>query len=233
MTNDEAKKMLEAKLECLKRETSGTNYDCNMRLCDGCSLNYEQGNMGEQKEAFDLAIKALEQQQDKVIYNHPCEDCYYNDGDVHAECVVCDKPLEQQPCEYEPFTIAEVSPEMRKLMEEWQQPCEDCVSREALINELKLGYFNKDLQEGKNDPCVIDAMIDWAIRTAKRLPSVTPKYTDEEIQKMQELEQAQLEKAYELGKTESFEDWLNSFNTDSATECFTAVQQLKEKTKEG
>ena len=55
-----------------------------------------------------------------------------------------------------------------------QQPCEDCISREELINELKLGYFNKDLQEAKNDPCVIDAMIDWAIRTAKRLPSVTP-----------------------------------------------------------
>ena len=53
--------------------------------------------------------------------------------------------------------------------------CEDCVSREALINELKLGYFNKDLQEGKNDPCVLDAMIDWAIRTVKRQPSVTPK----------------------------------------------------------
>ena len=21
----------------------------------------------------------------------PCEDCYYNDGEVHAECVICDK----------------------------------------------------------------------------------------------------------------------------------------------
>jgi hypothetical protein len=61
MTPQEAKKMLKAKLECLKNETSGINYDCNMRLCDGCSLNYEQGNMGEQKEALDMAIKALEQ----------------------------------------------------------------------------------------------------------------------------------------------------------------------------
>lgn len=61
MTPQEAKKMLKAKLECLKNETSGINYDCNMRLCDGCSLNYEQGNMGEQKEALDHAIKALEQ----------------------------------------------------------------------------------------------------------------------------------------------------------------------------
>jgi hypothetical protein len=67
MTNEEAKKMLKAKLECFKNETSGINHDCNMRLCDGCSLNYEQGNMGEQKEALDMAIKALEQQ--------PCEDC--------------------------------------------------------------------------------------------------------------------------------------------------------------
>lgn len=67
MTNEQAKKMLKAKLECLKNETSGINHDCNMRLCDGCSLNYEQGNMGEQKEALDMAIKALEQQ--------PSEDC--------------------------------------------------------------------------------------------------------------------------------------------------------------
>lgn len=114
-----------------------------------------------------------------------------------------------------------------KLLE--KQLCEDYIGREELINELKLGYFDKDLQEGKNDPCVIDAMVDWAIRTAKRLPPVTPKFTDEEIQKMQELEQAQLEKAYELGKTESFEEWLNTFNTDSATACYTAVQELKKR----
>ena len=61
MTNEEAKKMLKAKLECLKHETSGTDYACNQHLCEGCSLNYEQGNMGEQKEALNIAIKALEQ----------------------------------------------------------------------------------------------------------------------------------------------------------------------------
>jgi hypothetical protein len=61
MTNEEAKKMLKAKLECFKNETSGINHDCNMRLCDGCSLNYEQGNMGEQKETLETAIKVLEQ----------------------------------------------------------------------------------------------------------------------------------------------------------------------------
>ena len=62
MTNEQAEKMLKAKLECLKRETSGTDFDCNNSNCDECSLCYEQGNMGEQKEALDMAIKALEQQ---------------------------------------------------------------------------------------------------------------------------------------------------------------------------
>ena len=66
MTNEQAKNMIKAKLECLKRETSGTDFDCNNSNCDECSLCYEQGNMGEQKEALDMAIKALEQQ--------PCED---------------------------------------------------------------------------------------------------------------------------------------------------------------
>ena len=61
MTPQEAKKMLKAKLECLKRETSGTDIDCNYRNCDECNLCYEQGNMGEQKEALAMAIKALEQ----------------------------------------------------------------------------------------------------------------------------------------------------------------------------
>ena len=75
MTPQEAKKMLKAKLECLKNETSGINYDCNMRLCDGCSLNYEQGNMGEQKEALEMAIKALEQQRYKpiILQEHDAE----------------------------------------------------------------------------------------------------------------------------------------------------------------
>ena len=68
MTNEQAKKMLKAKLECLKRETSGTDFDCNNSNCDECSLCYEQGNMGEQKEALDMAIEALDQESmlDKI-----------------------------------------------------------------------------------------------------------------------------------------------------------------------
>ena len=60
MTNEEAKKKLGAKLVCLNNEMSGLNYDCNMNLCNNCSLNYEQGNIGDIIDALYLAIKALE-----------------------------------------------------------------------------------------------------------------------------------------------------------------------------
>lgn len=103
-------------------------------------------NIGfDRKEALDLAIRALEQQQDKVIHNHPCEDCYYNDGDVHAECVVCDKPLEQQPCD-------------------------DAVSRQALIDKLETPMnwtdSEAEIQEQRD--------YEGFIELVKSMPSVTP-----------------------------------------------------------
>ncbi len=89
-----------------------------------------------------------------------------------------------------------------------QQTCEDAVSREAAIDALKQAYWNKDMQNAKDDPCIVDAMTDWAIRTIKDLPSVNPQHTDVKIQKMQELEQAEIQKAYELGKAEDPNKWI-------------------------
>lgn len=60
MTSEEARNMLVAKMICLTRETSGTDKECNSHNCENCGLNYDQGNMGEQKEALEMAIKALE-----------------------------------------------------------------------------------------------------------------------------------------------------------------------------
>lgn len=62
MTKEEAIKMIKAKLECMTRDVSGRDSDCINRRCDECSLNYEKGNMGEQKEWLRMAIKALEEQ---------------------------------------------------------------------------------------------------------------------------------------------------------------------------
>ena len=64
MTSEQALKMAKAKLECIERQTSGKAELCN-NDCESCSLCYEQGNMGEQKEWLKMAIKTLE----------PCEDC--------------------------------------------------------------------------------------------------------------------------------------------------------------
>lgn len=63
MNKEEAIRMLKAKLECMTRDVSGRDSDCIDRRCDECSLNYEQGNMGEQKEWLRMSIEALEEQK--------------------------------------------------------------------------------------------------------------------------------------------------------------------------
>lgn len=67
MTREEAIKMAKSFLKCMEREASGQDEMCNSHKCDECSLNYEQGNTGEQKEWLRMVIKALEQE--------PCDDC--------------------------------------------------------------------------------------------------------------------------------------------------------------
>lgn len=82
MTNEEAKKKLKAKHDCLKRDISGKDKDCNFRRCDECGLCYEQGNMGEQLEALDIAIKALEQSnnfEEVVDFFNDIMDTLYKD----------------------------------------------------------------------------------------------------------------------------------------------------------
>ena len=46
----------------------------------------------------------------------------------------------------------------------------DLISRKALVTKLSKGYWDRELQQAKNDPCVIDAMIDWAIRIVNEMP---------------------------------------------------------------
>ena len=62
MDNQEAIKLLAAKAEYIRRETSGIDVNCNSHKCDNCELCYTQGTMGEQKEALAKAISALEKQ---------------------------------------------------------------------------------------------------------------------------------------------------------------------------
>ena len=72
-----------------------------------------------------------------------------------------------------------------------QEPCDDAISREDALMALT-GEWTE----------LTDELIHQFIRRIKNLPSVNPQYTGDEIQKMQDLEQAEIEKAYELGKAE-------------------------------
>lgn len=78
MTREEATNILKAKLECYKRQTEPYYNNCDecslcygeaasdCNICDECSLCYEQGTMGEQKRALEMAIMELEVAETKV-----------------------------------------------------------------------------------------------------------------------------------------------------------------------
>lgn len=78
MTKEEAIKMLEAKLECMIRDVSGIDDDCNRGLCRECHLNYDQGNIGEQKEYLRMSIEALKQEQNTWNLDDAREDFMYD-----------------------------------------------------------------------------------------------------------------------------------------------------------
>ena len=63
MSIDDCTKVLIAKEKCMERETSGTDTECNFHNCDECSLCYEQGTIGEQKEALKFAIDTMRKYQ--------------------------------------------------------------------------------------------------------------------------------------------------------------------------
>lgn len=74
------------------------------------------------------------------------------------------------------------------------QPCEDCVSRKLLSDNICEGISCNECSfneiDGKSG-CLLQKRFD-------ELPSVTPKYTDEEIDRAQAAEQAYIDKMVEL-----------------------------------
>ena len=65
MTESETKGFIQGKLDCMERCDV---FDCkNSDECDNCEYCYSQGNFGEQKESFQLAINALEKQIPKKV----------------------------------------------------------------------------------------------------------------------------------------------------------------------
>ena len=66
MTEQEARGYIKGKLDCMNECGVFNREDSeNTDLCDNCNYCYSQGNFGQQKEAFSMAINALEK-NDKI-----------------------------------------------------------------------------------------------------------------------------------------------------------------------
>ena len=64
MTESEAKGFVQGKLDCMNKcNVFEREHSYNTDLCDNCDYCYSQGTFGEQKEAFSMAINALEKQE--------------------------------------------------------------------------------------------------------------------------------------------------------------------------
>ena len=81
MTESEAKGFIQGKLDCMEKCDVFNSEDKHRNNeCDNCEYCYSQGNFGEQKEAFSVAINALEKQiakkpdftEDKEFALCPC-----------------------------------------------------------------------------------------------------------------------------------------------------------------
>lgn len=63
MTESEAKGFIHGKLDCMNECGVFNREDIKKKdLCDNCDYCYSQGNFGQQREAFQIAINALEKQ---------------------------------------------------------------------------------------------------------------------------------------------------------------------------
>lgn len=127
MTRKEAIEMLKAKLECLTRDVSGRDDDCNRRLCGECHLNYDKGTMGEQKEYLRMSIEALERQ--------PCGDCISREQAIRATYgFERYTGIDEAPYEYAESILRDLPPVMRIL--------------EPALDEMYIvSYFDKEVNE--------------------------------------------------------------------------------------
>lgn len=70
MAEREAKDIIQGKLDCMKKCDT---FDClKSDDCDECDYCYAQGTFEEQKEAFQIAIQALEKQIPKKPKEKDC-----------------------------------------------------------------------------------------------------------------------------------------------------------------
>ena len=87
ITLDEARGYIQGKLNCMNKcDVFEREHSENKDLCDNCEYCYSQGNFGNQKEAFEISIQAVEKQiPKKVQLRHIRKFDGFDDG----ECPAC------------------------------------------------------------------------------------------------------------------------------------------------
>ena len=122
ITPEETIKILTAKAECMRRETSGIDIDCNYRNCDECDLCYKQGTTGDQMEAMRVAISALQAQGLQPTCNQLATDTISRKAAIDAiNNIMPTKEGLYEPSEVlcKLMQLPSVQPELEYTMEEF------------------------------------------------------------------------------------------------------------------
>lgn len=107
-----------------------------------------------------------------------------------ASVIIGNIPIEGDDC----YTIAEYQEAKARANKALEaQPSEDCISRQAVLDYAKDTCLDLDKDEDTEIFC----------DEIKAMPPVIPKYTDEEIDKAQAVEQAYVDKMVELAVEET------------------------------
>lgn len=128
-----------------------------------------------------------------TMEKHKNDKLFTFDTNISVMCKDILDYLEQEPYE---DAISRQVVKKRTETHECVSLCDDAISRQAVIDGIN-EYFHDEYYQRTSIQDCRDCLIEDVI---KYLPSVTPQHMDAEIQKMQELEQAEIQKAYELGK---------------------------------
>jgi hypothetical protein len=92
----------------------------------------------------------------------------------------------------------------------------DLISRQAAIKAFLTELTKRERKNLLHTWSTVEVKY-FVADMLEKLPSVQP-YTDEEIQKMQDIEQAQLDKAYEMGKADALR-WIPCSEKEAEYPC--------------
>ena len=110
MTESEAKGFVQGKLDCMNKcdifnkEDKHSNNDC-----DNCEYCYSQGNFVNQKEAFQMAINALEKQIPKKVDKTEIKQL------VHQKCIEINHYVSGCNSPFNYLQIADVQESLREI----------------------------------------------------------------------------------------------------------------------